>query len=917
MTLTRIEPPNGDPEGGEFVRIFGSGFVPGRTTVTFGGLAAAVTYVSSTELLVTTPSGPIGDADVAVTTPAGSAQLAGGFNYVPPFTALTITPTNPVFDPGQNVQFNVSGVTAAGATTDLTTLATWSSNNHAVVTINAVGLAQALAIGSATITATYGSLSATTLMTVRDPSPLDPIPPDPVTIAPPFDPVALLSFDDSTAFLYTGANAIQQGVVPGTIEPLRSSVIRGRVLDRDGQPLPAVRVTIADRPEFGRTVSRLDGRFDLVVNGGADLIVRYERNGYLTTERQVRAPWQDFVQSDDVVLIGFDPNVTAVIGEAGIMQVARGSVMTDSDGTRRATLMFFPGTKAIMVMPDGSTETLPTLSVRATEYTVGANGPKAMPAPLPPTSAYTYCVELTVDEALARGAATVQFTQPVRFYVENFLGFPVGTGVPAAAYDRAKNAWMPSLDGRVIRIISIESGAARVDTNGDGAVDEFLLSSSERQELGALYAPGTSLWRVLINHFTPYDMNFPVTVVAPDATPPTGGAYSFPAKENSCTASGSIIECENQTLGEDIGVNGTPFALHYRSDRTNGRVASRTLDVQLSGSHIPSTLSRIEVEVSIAGRFVRQTFPANADQTYRFVWDGHDAYGRAVNGSRPVTVRTSYVYDGEYEFPAPGTTFPVMTFGRASGLSTGVRARVDVPMTQTWTGTLGSWNVPSSVLGGWTLSPHHFYDFAGKTLYRGDGSRRTDTPQVFGAPNGAVTKVPGSPETLVCIGCGLQGMTVGPDGSIYLAQYTYIRKITPGGQLVHVAGNGQDPISRAMPPPSVAATSPVNATGLSFGPDGSLYVAEAFRSRVRRIDSDGIISGVAGGGSTFIEGGPARSVNIDFPKDVAAAPDGSFYVCDSIRHRVYRVRPDGIIKPSQETDNEDMGATAGLRRQRN
>ncbi|MBE7445585.1 MAG: hypothetical protein HS132_10180 [Planctomycetia bacterium] len=44
------------------------------------------------------------------------------------------------------------------------------------------------------------------------------------------------------------------------------------------------------------------------------------------------------------------------------------------------------------------------MNVRATEYTVGENGPENMPAPLPPQVGYTYCVEMSVDEALSAGA---------------------------------------------------------------------------------------------------------------------------------------------------------------------------------------------------------------------------------------------------------------------------------------------------------------------------------------------------------------------------------------------------------------------------------------------------------------------------------------------------------------------------------
>ena len=57
-----------------------------------------------------------------------------------------------------------------------------------------------------------------------------------------------------------------------------------------------------------------------------------------------------------------------------------------------------------------------------------------MPGELPPSSGYTYAVELSADEALAAGAQEVRFSSPVPFYVENFVGFPVGSLVPAGFY---------------------------------------------------------------------------------------------------------------------------------------------------------------------------------------------------------------------------------------------------------------------------------------------------------------------------------------------------------------------------------------------------------------------------------------------------------------------------------------------------
>ena len=94
-------------------------------------------------------------------------------------------------------------------------------------------------------------------------------------------------------------------------------------------------------------------------------------------------------------------------------------------------------------------------------------------------------------------------------------------------------------------------------------------------------------------------------------------------------------------------MTGTGFGLHYQSDRTRGRIASRTLDVHVSGATVPASLRRMDVEISIAGQVTQRSFSPQPNVTFRFIWDGRDAYGRLVPAGAPVFVRTSYVYDGE------------------------------------------------------------------------------------------------------------------------------------------------------------------------------------------------------------------------------------------------------------------------------
>src|SRR5207247_10908600 len=111
--------------------------------------------------------------------------------------------------------------------------------------------------------------------------------------------------------LYT-PNAIQTGVTPNAINRRQAAVVQGMVRTRDGQVLSDVRVTVLGTPSFGQTRTRADGRFDMAVNGGAPLTLHYEKSGYISADRLVNAPWNDFVSADDAVMIPFDTAVTTV-----------------------------------------------------------------------------------------------------------------------------------------------------------------------------------------------------------------------------------------------------------------------------------------------------------------------------------------------------------------------------------------------------------------------------------------------------------------------------------------------------------------------------------------------------------------------------------------------------------------------------
>ena len=830
------------------------------------------------------------------TTPPGGGP--GGGYQPPSLERISITPANGTVELDQEVTIAVTGHFSDGSSSNLTRETTLTSSDSTVATI-AAGKAKGLAEGTVTVTASVRGIVATTSLQV-------------VSLAgPPVAQTAVVDMADRTEFLYTGDSPLQKDVEPQTIEEDRVAVLRGRVTTRDGAPLSGVKVNILDHPEFGYTLSRVDGMFDLAVNGGEQLTVQYFKEAYFLAQRDVVVPWQDFVVMADVALVQADPKVTTVdLESATEIQVAQGTQVTDDDGTRTATVMFQPGTTAQMVLPDGSVKDLPTLSVRATEYTVGTGGPAAMPGELPPTTAYTYAVELSVDEAMAEGATEVRFSKPLPFYVENYLDFPVGTPVPTGYYDREKGEWVPSANGRIIEIVSETNGMADLNIDKDDAVDDSAelaalgIDDAERSRLAELYGPGQQLWRVPIPHFTPWDHNWPY---GPPKNSPAPSPAPTPQKPPSqkCIKGGSIIECQGQVLGEAIPVVGTPYRLHYQSDRTpGGNVPSYTLEFPLIGKTVPEDLLGIGVTIQVAGRQFSADYPAEPNQRHSFTWDGKDAYGRRVLGAQPVRVTVAYTYRAQYYESGDDL---VASFGQFSSnvATAGSRASLKVARLGHWTGMIGAWDAQAFGLGGWSLSSLHAYDTVGKTLYLGDGSRRylSDLEMLVdvagtGQPAGTGSVEGGDPlKTAIS---GPSHLAMAADGTLYFVEATAhrIRKIGTDGKIYTVAGTGEAGVT---PDGELPAEAPLSSPqGLAIGTDGSLYFAEGGSHRIRRIyqrDGKRYIETVAGTGEAGFsgDGGPATGAKLDGPTGIAMGPDGSLYLIDRGNQRVRRVGPDGVI----------------------
>ncbi|MGO3146444.1 MAG: IPT/TIG domain-containing protein, partial [Leucobacter sp.] len=137
-TITGLNPTEGPETGGTEVTITGTGFA-GATGVTFDGTeGSSLTVVSNTQIIVTTPAGDVGPADVIVTTSAGSSD-PGVFTYLAVPVPPTITSLDPTKGPetgGTEVTITGTGFTdATGVTFDGTAGTAFTVDSDTEITV--------------------------------------------------------------------------------------------------------------------------------------------------------------------------------------------------------------------------------------------------------------------------------------------------------------------------------------------------------------------------------------------------------------------------------------------------------------------------------------------------------------------------------------------------------------------------------------------------------------------------------------------------------------------------------------------------------------------------------------------------------------------------------------------------------------
>lgn len=151
------------------------------------------------------------------------------------------------------------------------------------------------------------------------------------------------------------------------------------------------------------------------------------------------------------------------------------------------------------------------------------------------------------------------------------------------------------------------------------------------------------------------------------------------------------------------------------------------------------------------------------------------------------------------------------------------------------------------------------------------------------------------------------GIAVNGKGEVFVSDSgsSKIRKIDARGNVTTFAGNGSFTDSGDGGPAVEAGIR--SPGGLAFSPSGELYVAEENTHRIRKIDHNGIIITVAGTGVPGFggDGGPATQAQLKSPFRIAFDRQGNLYFTDRDNNRVRRIDSQGII--TTLAGNENIG----------
>ncbi|XP_062332162.1 teneurin-3 isoform X4 [Osmerus eperlanus] len=340
----------------------------------------------------------------------------------------------------------------------------------------------------------------------------------------------------------------------------------------------------------------------------------------------------------------------------------------------------------------------------------------------------------------------------------------------------------------------------------------------------------------------------------------------------------SPIIPETQVLHEQVAIPGSDLDLVYLSSRAPGY--KPIVKILLTQERLPFGLMKVHLMVAVMGRQFQKSFPAFPDLSYTFIWDKTDAYNQKVYGLSVAVVSVGYEYE----------------------------SCLDAVLWEKRTAMLQGYELDASNMGGWMLDKHHVLDVQNGILYKGIGENQFISlqPPVISTIMGN-----GRRRSISCPSCNGQALgnkllapvalAWGVDGSLYVGDFNYIRRIYPSGNVTSVMELRNKDFRHSNNPAHryYLTTNPVS---------GQLYISDTnsrhiYRPKALGGGRDLQLNGevVAGTGEHCLpfdeshcgDGGKAVEALLTGPKGIAVDKNGLIYFVDGTTIR--KIDQNGII----------------------
>ncbi|MBL7818650.1 MAG: putative Ig domain-containing protein [Saprospiraceae bacterium] len=275
-----------------------------------------------------------------------------------------------------------------------------------------------------------------------------------------------------------------------------------------------------------------------------------------------------------------------------------------------------------------------------------------------------------------------------------------------------------------------------------------------------------------------------------------------------------------------------------------------------------------------------------------------DLYGYSISPDLPagLSINASGVISGTPTATAPSTTYTITATNANGSSSTTITFSVEVPPNISYSGVAATYPRNVAITA---LTPTN------------SGS------VVLGLANN-LTVLAGSGLPVSTDGTGASASFYSPSGvavdassNVYVADWknNKIRKITPAGVVTTFAGSG----SAGSTDATGTSASFNGPYGIAVDASGNVYVADNANHKIRKITSAGVVTTFAGSGSAGSTDATGTSASFYYPVDVAVDALGNVYVADGNNHKIRKITSAGVVSTlagSGTTGSTDATSTS-------